>query len=145
MTNYSSNLNFGKPGSLIIDQNYRVFLNYPRPREVMMQPLVKSVYVLFLRHLEGISFYDLKEYETELTEIYRVTSNYAQSKILLDNIDRLTNRQDNSINEKLSRVKVAFNSLLPKSMADQYYIRGMRGKEKRIHLPSDMILWLQKV
>lgn len=39
--------------------------------EIRMEPLVKSVYLLFLRHAEGIKFKDLPDYRTELYSIYR--------------------------------------------------------------------------
>ena len=38
--------------------------------EIKMEPLVKSVYLLFLKHPEGIMFKCLPEYREELAQIY---------------------------------------------------------------------------
>ena len=39
-------------------------------KEVKMEPLVKAVYLLFLKHPEGIAFKSLPDYRKELTNIY---------------------------------------------------------------------------
>lgn len=54
---------------LIISKNYRIFLGDER-REVQLEPLVKSLYLLFLRHPEGIIFKNLPDYRKELADIY---------------------------------------------------------------------------
>ena len=51
---------------LIISRNYRLFLGDERV-EVHMEPLVRSVYLLFLIHPEGINFKDLPDYRKEFT------------------------------------------------------------------------------
>ena len=54
---------------LIISRNYRISLGDDR-KEVKLEPLVKSLYLLFLHHPEGIIFKDLPDYRQELAEIY---------------------------------------------------------------------------
>lgn len=49
---------------LIVSRNYRLFLGDERV-EVHMEPLVKSVYLLFLKHPEGINFKDMPDYREE--------------------------------------------------------------------------------
>ena len=38
--------------------------------EITMEPLIKAVFLLFLKHPEGIMFKELPEYRRELAEIY---------------------------------------------------------------------------
>ena len=38
--------------------------------EIKMEPIVKAVYLLFLKHPEGIAFKCLPDYRQELAEIY---------------------------------------------------------------------------
>ena len=52
---------------LTISRNYRLYLGEQRV-EIRMEPLVKAVYLLFLRHPEGIIFKDLPDYRQELTK-----------------------------------------------------------------------------
>ena len=54
---------------LMISRNYRIFLGDERI-EVHLEPLVKSLYLLFLKHPEGIIFKDLPDYRKELALIY---------------------------------------------------------------------------
>ena len=51
---------------LFISKNYKIFLGDER-KEVHMEPLVKAVYLLFLKHPEGIVFKNLPAYRQELT------------------------------------------------------------------------------
>ena len=46
---------------LTVSRDYRLFLGEQRV-EVRMEPLVKAVYLLFLRHPEGIIFKSLPDY-----------------------------------------------------------------------------------
>ena len=39
--------------------------------EIKMEPLVKAVYLLFLKHPEGIVFKCLPDYRKELAELYK--------------------------------------------------------------------------
>ena len=55
---------------LIVTEEYKVLLADGRDTEVKMEPLVKAVYLLYLKHPEGIIFKHLPEYRRELTRIY---------------------------------------------------------------------------
>ena len=48
---------------LLITRNYRIYLG-DESREVRLEPLIKSVYLLFLKHPEGIIFKDLPDYRS---------------------------------------------------------------------------------
>ena len=102
---------------LIVSRNYRIFLGDERV-EVHMEPLVKSVYLLFLKHPEGINFKDMPDYREELA-----------------------NPLLNSINEKCARIRKVFASMLDRSIAEQYYIKGERGRVKKISLPRELVVW----
>ena len=125
---------------LIISRNYRIFLGDER-KEVQMEPLVKSLYLLFLHHPEGIIFKDLPDYRQELAEIYNKVRPWGLTDRALRSIEDVTNPMLNSINEKCSRIKKVFLAMLDSSIADQYYIKGTRGDAKKIALPRDLVVW----
>ena len=54
---------------LIISKDCRIFLG-DKQNEVHMEPLVRAIYMLFLRHPEGIMFKTLPDYRKELTHLY---------------------------------------------------------------------------
>lgn len=125
---------------LIISRNYRIFFGEER-KEVHMEPLVKAVYLLFLKHSEGIIFKDLPDYRKELTDIYNKVRPWGLSDRSIHSIEDVTNPMLNSINEKCARIRRAFVTMLDSSVAEQYYIKGVRGGAKKIALPRDKIVW----
>ena len=125
---------------LIISRNYRIFLGDER-REVQLEPLVKSLYLLFLHHPEGIIFKDLPDYRQELAAIYNKVRPWGLTDRALRSIEDVTNPMLNSINEKCARIKKVFVAMLDSSIADQYYIKGTRGDAKKIALPRDLVVW----
>ena len=125
---------------LIVNRNYRLFLG-DKCKEIHMEPLVKAVYLLFLRHPEGINFKDLPDYREELTRLYDKIRPWGLTDRALQSIEDVTNPMLNSINEKCARIRKAFITALDSRDAEYYYIKGTRGKKKRIALPQELILW----
>ena len=125
---------------LVISRNYRIFLGDER-KEVHMEPLVKAVYLLFLKHPEGINFKGLPDYREELTRIYDKVRPWGLSDRAIQSIEDVTNPLLNSINEKCTRIRKVFTSILDSSIVEQYYIKGKRGEPKKISLPRELVTW----
>ena len=125
---------------LIISKSYRIFLGDER-REVQLEPLVKSLYLLFLSHPEGIIFKELPDYRQELASIYNKARPWGLTDRALHSIEDVTNPMLNSINEKCAKIKKVFVAMLDSSIADLYYIKGKRGEAKKIALPRDLVIW----
>ena len=106
-----------------------------------MEPLVKAVYLLFLKHPEGIMFKCLPDYRRELTEIYVKLKPYGLSDRVVQSIEDVTNPLLNSINEKCARIRKAFVNAMGSKTAETYIIKGMRGGIKKIALPRDLVVW----
>ena len=126
--------------SLTISKNYRIFLGDNRV-EVHMEPLVKAVYLLFLRHPEGIIFKHLPDYRKELAEIYQMIKPLGLNDRAIRSIEDVTNPCLNSINEKCARIRGAFVSQFDEKLANKYYIYGERGEAKKIALPRELVVW----
>lgn len=125
---------------LTIDKHYRIYLGDNR-KEVRMEPLVKAVYLLFLKHPEGIMFKALPDYRKELTSLYEKVRPWGLTDRTIQSIEDVTNPLLNSINEKCARIKKALLGLIDSSVAEQYYIKGTRGEAKKIALPRDLVVW----
>ena len=110
-------------------------------KEVKMEPLTKAVYLLFLKHPEGIAFKHLPDYRKELVELYTMIKPLSINDRVLKSIEDVTNPLLNSINEKCSRIKAAFRAEVDVSLADQYYITGKSGEQKNITLPRKLVVW----
>ena len=125
---------------LTVSKNYRIYLGDNRV-EVHMEPLVKSVYLLFLKHPEGIVFKNLPDYRQELTKIYSEVRPWGLTERAIQSIEDVTNPLLNSINEKCARIRGAFLGQFDDRMAKHYYITGERGEAKRITLPRELVVW----
>ena len=140
-----------KLSRITISNDFTITLNDYNNTEIIMEPVVKAVFILFLRHEEGIYFKDLSDYRTELEIIYRAVKakhNDIDDKIKMgftpqisNSVKSLTNPFSNSINEKCTRIKEAFILHFHDSIASNYYIQGMRASEKIIKISRDLVIW----
>ena len=119
----------------------RIFLPDYNNMEIKMPPLSKALYMLYLRHPEGIMFSYLPDYRDELLHLYGFISGRDSREDIRRSIDDVTDPTRNSINEKCSRIKQAFLREFDDSIARNYYITGERGENKKILLPRDMVTW----
>ena len=126
---------------LVITNDFRVLLPDYQNMEIKMEPLVKAVYLLFLKHPEGILFKQLPEYRRELTMIYEKLRPSGLTNRALQSIEDVTNPLLNSINEKCARIRGAFVGEFDDHMACHYYIDGKRGEAKKINLPRELVVW----
>ena len=126
---------------LIIKHNYKIMIAGKRKMEITMEPLVKAVYFLFLKHPEGIVFKHLPDYREELTEIYKQLRPLGMSQRAKQSIEDVTNPLKNSINEKCARIRSAFEQKFDEHLAKNYFITGERGMAKGIALPRDLVTW----
>ena len=99
------------------------------------------MYLLFINHPEGIAFKYLPDYREELTQIYVKLKPLGINNRVLQSIEDVTNPLLNSINEKCSRVRATFATLVDASLIDQYAIIGKSGEEKKIALPRNLVVW----
>lgn len=126
---------------LIITKDYRILLPDYNDMEIKMEPLVKAVYLLFLKHPEGILFKHLPDYREELTRIYAKLRPLGMNDRAIQSIEDVTNPLLNSINEKCARIRGAFLCQFDNHIAKHYYIDGRRGEVKKMTLPRDLVVW----
>ena len=124
---------------LIIDSNYDIYLPDYNNLKIKMPPLSKILYILFLRHPEGIFLKQIADYEHELFVIYKQISNRENLNNMSKSIKRICTPSDKSINEKLSRIKAAFINNMTERYANHYIITGKRGKLKQILINRELV------
>ena len=126
---------------LVVTKDWRIILPDYNDMEIKMEPLVKAVYLLFLRHPEGIVFKQLPEYREELTKIYNQLKPSGLTDRAMQSIEDVTNPVLNSINEKFARIRGAFVGQFDNYMAKSYYVDGARGEAKKVALPRNLVVW----
>ena len=138
---------------LIITSDYRLVLADYGGCEVEMSPIHKALYMLFLRHPEGIEAKCLVDYRDELLDLYMHISSWLDVDKVRDVVDRLVNPLDNALNEKCSRIKAAFAAHMDEYAATYYVIASHKRRhvgdsarvwyerKKVVELPRELVVW----
>ena len=111
---------------MVITKDNKIYLPDYNNIEITMSPLPKSVYLLFLRHPEGIPF-------------KQEVGNRVVERNVRNSIRDITDPTNNSINEKCARIREAFLKHFDTPYAKNYYITGKRGEPKKITLPRELV------
>ena len=126
---------------LRITSDYRMFLVDYANREIEMTPVHKAVYLLFLNHPEGIEFKKLSDHRDELLHYYMETSRMMDKEKIIESVNHLTDPLDNAINEKCSRIKKVFLSLMDEYSASYYFISGHTQR----HVAGSDRIWYERL
>lgn len=130
-----------KHSHLVITKEYEIVLPDYKNMVIKIEPLAKAVYLLFLRHPEGLMFKELPAYREELTEIYLQLKPNGLTDKVMKSIEDVTNPLMNSINEKCARIRGAFIQQFDEHLARYYYIDGRRAQPKKIALSRELVVW----
>lgn len=124
---------------MVITRDWRILLPDYQNREIVMTPLVKAVYILFLNHPEGILFKEIGNWKWELLELYERVSGREADNEMRASVAAICNPLNNSINEKCSRIREAFLREFTDTIACNYYITGDRATPKGIRLERNLL------
>lgn len=124
---------------LLIDEDGRLFLLDRNRTEVKMQALARALYILYLRHEEGIALTELCDHREELLGIYSTVSDYTNAERLSATVDNLVDFVGSTINPLLSRIRRAFTALLGEQ-AKEYLIEGNVRDRKKVNLPRTLVI-----
>ena len=124
---------------LLVTEDGRLLLLDRNRAEVKIQALGRALYILYLRHEEGIALTELCDHREELLAIYSAISEYNDTERLRHTIDSLVNFVGSTMNPLLSRIKKAFASLLGEQ-AKYYLIEGNVRAQKKVNLPRSLVI-----
>lgn len=131
---------FPAPATLYIDQHYNIRLDGPQGMALPLRPLLKALFILFLRHPEGIRFKERARFEEELAEIYAVILPHTDAETRAGRIRRMMDLADNSFSEKTSALNARLEELFPQT-SDSYKVQGYNGHPRRIPLDPLKVVW----
>lgn len=130
-----------KLSRIVITSKFEIILPDYGNKLIEMSPLPKAVFLLFLRHEEGIFFKELMDYREELQTIYSKITNRTNAAVVDSSLEAITDPTKNSINEKCSRIREAFVRQMDERLAEKYTVTGWHGQRKRITLPRNLVEW----
>lgn len=108
---------------MTITKDFRFILD-DYNKEVLLTPLQKALYLLFLNHDEGIEFKDLPDHRDELRRLYAMVAPGMERERIEETVNRLTNPLNNTINEICSKIKAAFAQHTDEYTLTYYMVSG---------------------
>jgi len=129
------------PVELYIDRNYNIRMGGLDGPILQLRPLVKTLFILFLKHPEGVLLKQRDCFRVELEEIYGVISPNTDREDVKARIGRLVDLEDNSFSEKASVLNARLEELLPEGIAGDYQIQGYNGCPRKIRLNPLLVHW----
>ena len=127
---------------LYIDKQYRIRLGSPHGTEIPFRPLVRALFVLFLKHPEGILLKDRGRFQEELAEIYAVVAPNVSSEDKMRRVSRLIDLRENAFSENLSVLNATLDRVLPVQQAGDCKVQGYNGHPRRIPLSPLLVHWV---
>lgn len=124
---------------LRVTEKGRLLLVDRNNAEVKVQTIGRALYILYLRHEEGIALTELADFRDELLEIYATISSYNDVERLQKTVDNLVDFVGSTINPLLSRIKKSFTALLGEHAKD-YWIEGNASGKKTVNLPRSLVI-----
>ena len=109
-----------EPEVLRITGRYRIFLPERGGEELRLRPLVKTVFIFFLKHPEGIAAKGIGAFRSELLSIYSRITGREDAEAVAATVDRLVDVMENSFHENCSRLNTRLAACFPEGTLDQY-------------------------
>ena len=116
---------------LYLDGIYNIILPEHNNMIIEMDPLPKSLYILFLRHPEGIQIKNISDYRYELECIYRSVSRRNNPTVIKRVIEEVTIPLNNTIYKNISLIRAAFYNRLAVETA-RHFVPIRRNKEDNL-------------
>lgn len=125
---------------LVVNNDLKIVLPYYNEVEVKMPAMCRAIYILFLKHPNGIALRDISDHRADLENIYSMVMPGRNEEKAREAIDNLLDPMNNTLNEYISKIKRCFKScILDEQLASNYIITGKRGEPYRITLAPSLI------
>jgi len=109
--------------------------------ELKLTPLEKIVYLLFLLHPDGLHINEVYNHTDWIEKEYGILGNFRTVPELKNSVRQLTDPTENSLSEKISRIRKKIQRLIGDDLAVQYIIEGPRAEPKKILLNRSLVDW----
>lgn len=126
---------------LYIDEQYHIRLGSPHGQEIPFRPLVRALFILFLKHPEGILLKERIHFQEELDEIYEVIAPHVDAQDRRRRVRRLTDYEGNAFSENLSVLNATLDRILPPDQSQEFKVQGYNGHPRRIPLSPLKVHW----
>ena len=125
---------------LVVNGNLDIVLPDYDECIVKMDSSCKALYLLFLRHPEGIVLKHMADYRDELRQILDIVKDHSEG--MRDSVvDNMCDPTKNVLNQKISKIKSAFRAKLPVGKVyAPYVVKGRQGGVYGIELDRTLVM-----
>lgn len=132
---FKKNINrFAGPFSVFIDENYKLLIPQLGNKELILEPLFSTLYILFLLNPEGIKLKNLIDFKQELKEIYKYLNPNLNSPQIEKRIEDITNPLNGSFSQKKSKINKKIKDQLGDTISQHFLITGKPSHPFKINL-----------
>jgi len=126
-----SEIHITKDFNQIVLEKYETELNF--------EPLMKTLYVFFLKHSEGVKKTFLIDYKSEIEQIYRQISKKSDYEKVQQSLVKMISGDGKSFDEKISKIKKYLIDLLGEKLALNYIVSKTESDTYVISIPIEKI------
>lgn len=123
----------------ILGINLDIFIEDGELVKIPLTPLEKVVYLLFVCNIDGVALSNVAKYQDWMNFIYGKIAATKSPLISSRSIQQLTNPIDNSISEKISRVRSKIKNYTSHVAFNACSIEGPRGGKRLISISRSNI------
>ena len=131
-----------EPVAIIINEKNNILLPELNNLEIRLNPLFKTLYVFYLKHIEGVRLNELNDFKDELLTLYKKLSVLTvedTNEVLEARITDLVNPYGGSFSQKKSKLNKIISDLLGEPLAQFYRIEGVPGEPFKINISHNLI------
>lgn len=121
----------------------RIFFTDLSNAELNLTPLERLVYLLFLKNNQGLHYTHVIDHEDWLKETYLQIGNGTLAN-MHNSVKQLVDRTENSLSEKISKIKYKLEQLAGKDLAENYTINGNRSEIRLIKFDRSLLSYEPK-
>ena len=125
---------------IIFDNDFNISLPLYPHVAITLEPLPKTLYILFLQHPEGIVLKDMCMYESELKRIYSHVSGRKNPTVINRMFRSLIDTNELPLHKNLSIIRRCFTSKLNYNIARNYIPSHGRRKAHVVPLESEFVI-----
>lgn len=131
----------GSVKNVYITSDYRVFLDPGLKIEMRLSPSLKAVFILFLKHPEGIFFKDLGRYREELGRYFREASSVRDLDRENEILDRILDPSTKRLSIISSKLAQELSCYLDESRLGEFLIRKSSASVKTVPINRSHVIW----
>jgi len=130
------------PYTIFLEKNLKLIIPQLGNKEIMLEPMLKSLYILFLKNSSGIEMINLNNYKITFNKCYRKLNPPLPEEdigIIETRIDNLLNENGITFIQKISRLNSKIEMQLGIDIGELYKLKRIEIGKYKVNLNPEQI------